>query len=115
MNENMIYILIIFIAYFAYKKYMQYKVLKLVPELLKKGGLIIDVRTEDEFNLAHKDGSINIPLNKLNSSTDKLDKTKPIIVCCASGSRSGIAKHTLKAQGFKDVHNAGTWKALRKF
>ena len=115
MNENMVYILIIFVVYFAYKKYMQYKVLKQVPSLLKSGGLIVDVRTVDEFDLAHKEGSINIPLNKLSSNTDKLDKTKPIIVCCASGSRSAIAKHTLKSQGFQNVHNAGTWRALRKF
>lgn len=114
MNENMIYILILFIAYFAYKKYMQYKVLKLVPTLLKEGGVIIDVRTEDEFNLAHKDESINIPINKLESKVKEFDKSKPIILCCASGSRSALAKVSLKAKGFNNVHNAGTWKALRK-
>ena len=113
MNENIIYAFIGLTAYIAYKKYTQYQVLKLVPNLLKQGGQIIDVRTVEEFNSAHKDGSINIPLNVLNNRMKELDKTKPIIVCCASGSRSAMAKRTLMAKGFKNVHNAGTWKSLK--
>jgi rhodanese-related sulfurtransferase len=115
MNENIIYALIGFVAFIAYKKYAQYKVLKLVPSLLEQGGQIVDVRTVEEFSSAHKDGSINIPLDSLKNKMDKLDKNKPIILCCASGSRSRMAKRTLMANGFLDVHNAGTWNSLRKF
>lgn len=114
MNENIIYALIGFAAFIAYKKYAQYKVLKLVPSLLEKGGQIVDVRTAEEFASANKDGSINIPLDSLKDKMNKLDKNKPIILCCASGSRSGLAKRTLKAHGFLEVHNAGTWSALKK-
>ena len=74
MNENVIYAFIGLTAYIAYKKYTQYQVLKLVPNLLKQGGQIIDVRTVEEFNSAHKDGSINIPLNVLNNRMKELDK-----------------------------------------
>jgi len=115
MNENMIYIFIAVIVYFAYKKYTQYQVLKLVPSLLEQGGQIIDVRTEEEFASSSKDGSINIPLGNLSDRIKELDSTKPIILCCASGSRSGLAKRTLISKGFENVHNAGTWRALRKF
>lgn len=115
MNDNIIYVLIAVVAFIAYKKYNTYQVLKLVPGLLKEGGKIVDVRSVEEFNSAHKDGSINIPLNLLEKRIKELDKRKPIILCCASGSRSGLAKRTLKAQGFENVHNAGTWKSLRKF
>ena len=45
----------------------------------------------------------------------ELDKTKPIIVCCASGSRSAMAKRTFLSNGFENVHNAGTWRSLKKF
>ncbi len=65
MNDNMIYILIALAIFIAYRKYTQYKVLKLVPSLLKEGGKIVDVRSTDEFAIAHKDGSINIPLDSL--------------------------------------------------
>ena len=115
MNDNKIYAFIGLTAYIAYKKYTQYQVLKLVPNLLKQGGQIIDVRTVEEFNSAHKDGSINIPLNVLNNRMKELDKTKPIIVCCASGSRSAMAKRTFLSNGFENVHNAGTWRSLKKF
>ncbi len=115
MNENIIYAFIALAVFIAYKKYTQYKVLKLVPILLLEGGQIVDVRSVDEFVVAHKYGSINIPLELLNNRIKELNKTKPIILCCASGSRSGAAKRTLLAKGFNNVHNAGTWKSLIKF
>ena len=114
MNENLIYLFIALAIFIAFKKYTQHKVLKLVPNLLKQGGQIVDVRSEEEFVYGHKDGSINIPLDLLKSRMNELDNTKPIILCCASGSRSAIAKSTLMANGFKNVHNAGNWSSLIK-
>lgn len=114
MNETIIYPIIAIIAFIAYKKYKQHKVLKLVPSLLEQGAQIVDVRTKDEFALANKDGSINIPLEALKSKMNELDNSKPIIVCCASGSRSGLARRLLIAKGFDDVYNAGTWNSLLK-
>ena len=115
MNENIIYAFLAFAAVIAYKKFTTYQVLKLVPSLLEEGGQIVDVRSVDEFRVSHKDGSINIPLISLKNRTSELDNTKPIILCCASGSRSGLARRILKAKGFENVHNAGTWRSLTKF
>lgn len=114
MNDNLIYLFIALAIFIAFKKYTQHKVLKLVPNLLKQGGQIVDVRSEEEFVYGHKDGSINIPLDLLKSRMNELDNTKPIILCCASGSRSAIAKSTLMANGFNNVHNAGNWSSLIK-
>ena len=114
MNDNAIYVFIFLVIYIAYKKYTQRKVLKIVPTLMNQGGQIVDVRSEVEFAYGHKDGSINIPLGVLKNRMKELDNTKPIILCCASGSRSAIAKSTLMANGFKNVHNAGTWNSLTK-
>lgn len=114
MNDNIIYAFIALAIFIAYKKYTQYKVLKLLPTLLAQGGQIVDVRSEEEFAYEHKDGSINIPLDLLKNRMKELDNTKPVILCCASGSRSAIAKNTLMANGFKNVHNAGTWNSLIK-
>lgn len=108
MNENIIYVFIALAVFIAYKKYSQYKVLKLVPSLLLEGGQIVDVRSVEEFVPAHKDGSINIPLESLKNKMKELDNTKPIILCCASGSRSVLAKRILLANGFENVHDAGT-------
>ena len=114
MNDTIIYVLIALVAYIAYKKYAQRKVLKIVPTLLSQGAQIVDVRSEAEFAFGHKDGSINIPINLLKDRMNELDKSKPIILCCASGSRSAIAKYTLTSNGFKNVHNAGSWHSLPK-
>lgn len=114
MNDNIIYLFIVLVAYIAYKKYTQHKVLKIVPTLMNQGAQIVDVRSEAEFAYGHKDGSINIPLGSLKNRMKELDNTKPIILCCASGSRSGLAKRTLMANGFQNVHNAGTWRSLAK-
>lgn len=114
MNENIIYVFIAVAIFIGYKKYTQHKVLKLVPSLLKQGGQIVDVRSINEFTIAHKDGSINIPLDSLKNRTNELDNSKPIILCCASGSRSGLARRILIAKGFENVYNAGTWRSLTK-
>ena len=115
MNDNIIYAFIALAIFIAYKKYTQSKVLKIVPTLLSQGGQIVDVRSMEEFVYAHKNGSINIPLDSLNNRMNELDNTKPIIVCCASGGRSAAAKRAFIAKGFKNVHNAGTWRSLEKF
>ena len=112
MNDNLIYFIIAFAAFIAYKKYTQYKVLKLVPELLSQGAQIIDVRSVEEFTSAHKVGTINIPLDSINTRISEFDKTKPIILCCASGGRSAFAKRTFISNGFTSVHNVGTWRSL---
>jgi rhodanese-related sulfurtransferase len=42
----------------------------------------------------------------------ELPKDRDVVVFCASGSRSGMAKMMLKTKGYKKVHNAGTWSNL---
>ncbi|MEY3422923.1 MAG: hypothetical protein RIR48_3252, partial [Bacteroidota bacterium] len=44
----------------------------------------------------------------------QLDKSKPIITCCASGMRSGSAKSLLIANGFTEVYNGGGWTGLKQ-
>lgn len=80
--------------------------------LLNQGAVILDVRTPQEFAQGHVPKSRNIPLDTLSSQFSKLDRTKPILVCCASGARSGMAKSMLEKAGFTQVENAGPWQCL---
>ena len=83
-------------------------------ELVKKGAIILDVRSKGEFNGGHIKGAINIPVDSLGSNLGKLkDKKKPIITCCASGMRSASAKGILKSNGYEEVHNGGGWMSLQ--
>ncbi|MDI9339629.1 MAG: rhodanese-like domain-containing protein [Sediminibacterium sp.] len=85
-------------------------------ELIKEGAVIMDVRSREEYASGHVKGSINVPLNQLSSGLKKLkNKDVVIITCCASGMRSASAKGLLKSEGFKNVHNGGSWLSLRKY
>ncbi len=82
-------------------------------QLMKDGAVIIDVRTKEEFRNGHIGGSINIPLQSLESNLSKIKKDKPVITCCASGMRSASAKSILKSEGFPEVYNGGGWNSLQ--
>ena len=83
-------------------------------QLLKEGGIIVDVRSKAEFAGGHIKGSKNIPLQTLGSNLNLLkNKNKPVITCCASGMRSASAKNLLKSKGFTEVYNGGGWNSLK--
>ena len=80
--------------------------------LRDRGAQVVDVRTPAEFRGGHVQGSKNIPLDQIQVRSKELDPSKPVLLCCASGSRSAMAIALLKQRGFTDVHNAGPWTAL---
>ncbi len=63
------------------------------------------MRTEDEYNAAHIEGAILIPLSELCNRTEELNKSKKIVVYCRSGHRSATASGILVEHGFKRVYN----------
>lgn len=71
----------------------------------------VDVRTPSEFASGHAPGSINIPLDQLTARLAELDPGRPVLLGCASGSRSAMATSLLKGKGFEAV-NAGRWSRL---
>lgn len=83
-------------------------------DLLKQDAQIVDVRSRAEFSGGHIKGSINIPLQELESHLKKLKKDKPVITCCVSGMRSASAKNILLQNGFREVHNGGGWSSLER-
>ena len=83
-----------------------------IKEALEDGAVIVDVRTPQEFKSGHIKGSINIPLQQLNSKVDFLKKKeKTIITCCLSGGRSASAKSILTKHGIPCI-NGGGWGSL---
>lgn len=92
-------------------KVVRAKVVKAkIPALLKQGAVVVDVRTPREYAAGARSDSLNIPLDTLESNISKLDRNKPVIVCCASGVRSSSAANILKKNGFQQVMNAGPWQ-----
>lgn len=75
-----------------------------------QSGLILDVRSPEEYAEGHIPGAVNIPHDQLGSRLAEIavHKNKDIVLYCRSGKRAGIAANTLQAAGFsKLLHLAG--------
>lgn len=111
MSDKLLYIVItIGLIYFLYNSYSKSKK---ANNMLKNGAQVIDVRTTQEFNTGHFEGSVNIPLNTIENNIDKIKSfNKDIIVVCASGMRSAKANEILNSKGITSV-NGGSWSNLK--
>lgn len=83
-----------------------------VRALLERGAQILDVRTQAEFKTNAHPRALNIPLDQLQARMGELDRSKPLLVCCESGARSGSAVALLKSAGFAEVANLGSWRRI---
>ena len=77
--------------------------------------VLLDVRTQEEFDAGHIAGAILLPYDEINlkAATVLPDKEKEIVLYCRSGRRSAIAKKALVELGYKDVEDFGginRWK-----
>ena len=80
---------------------------------IRKGGLIVDVRTPQEYDGGKIPGSINIPAAQIAVNAQRLkDAGLPLIIVCSDSTRLNEAIRTLSAKGVKQVHNGGNWKKL---
>ncbi len=70
---------------------------------------LLDVRTVKEYEEKHLKNAINIPVQELDSTLNRLEKmkSKPIIVYCRSGSRSIKASRILEKNGFTPLNVEG--------
>jgi rhodanese-related sulfurtransferase len=100
------------IAWFGYKWWNSRRVVRMLPELKAQGAVMIDVRSAQEFASGQAPGTINIPLPELGSRLQEIPRNSPVVLCCASGTRSGMAKLMLRKNGFSNVYNVGAWTKL---
>ncbi len=72
-------------------------------------GTIVDVRTTTEFMGGHVAGAINIPLQEIEQRLSEIKSLKqPLVLCCASGGRSGQATYYLSEHDV-ECYNGGSW------
>jgi molybdopterin/thiamine biosynthesis adenylyltransferase/rhodanese-related sulfurtransferase len=67
--------------------------------------VLVDVRERNEWNQGHVPGAVLIPLGELESKIGEAapDRSRPVILYCASGNRSAFAAKTLEELGYEDV------------
>lgn len=80
-----------------------------IESLIANGATIVDVRTPGEYQMGNVPGSKNIPLNEIPNRIDEIKALAgPLVLCCASGGRSGQATGYLSQLGI-ECYNAGSW------
>ena len=88
---------------------------KNIREYLDKDAVILDVRTESEYNKGHVENSLHIVLDELEYEIDQLKSLqKSIITCCRSGARSERAKDLLEENDI-DAINGGPWENVESY
>jgi phage shock protein E len=85
-------------------------------EHLKKGALLVDVRTVEEFSAKHLTNAVNIPLDQIKEALPRRvpDKSQFLLLHCRSGRRSGIAEQELRALGYTNAFNIGAYEQAAK-
>ncbi|MDO9494692.1 MAG: rhodanese-like domain-containing protein [Nocardioides sp.] len=78
-----------------------------IASALQDDACVVDVREIGEYVAGHVPGAVNIPMGRLMSRLDELDRGAPVYLICASGNRSGAMADVLVAQGFDAVNVVG--------
>lgn len=78
----------------------------------KKDSIILDVRSDMEYNNGHIEGSINISVDDLRKRLNELDKSREIIAYCQVGLRGYIASRILSQHGYKVKNITGGYKSI---
>jgi len=86
-------------------KELNYKAVKKI--LKQENGVLIDVRSNQEYEEWHLPGAICISLYDITTVIQQIipDKKAAIIVYCSSGIRSKQAQEKLEQLGYKNVYN----------
>lgn len=78
--------------------------------LAERGAVLVDVRTPGEFSAGHLPDALNLPVDRVVDAANqaKLAKETPLVLYCASGTRSALAARKLRAAGYREVVDIGT-------
>ncbi len=82
-------------------------------ELLGDGAQLIDVREPAEWKSGHAPQARHIPMGRLSNEARRLKKDAPVVVMCASGSRSRSAAAQLRSMGYQATSLSGGLAAWR--
>ncbi len=84
----------------------------------KKGVVLLDVRTDREYEQGHIAGAVHVPLTDIGDRVKKLKKDKELVVYCQNGNRSIWAIKRLMGMGYKNLYNLrggyNAWKRLHR-
>ncbi len=81
-----------------------------IQSALDAGAVLLDVRSESEFQGGHLPGARNVPVARIAGAAAELKASGHVVVVyCASGTRAGMATRVLRSAGVASVLNLGTF------
>jgi rhodanese-related sulfurtransferase len=117
-------ILIVILALYLIFKFFSYLsrlgIKQISPKELdqKKGIVLLDVRTDKEYEQGHVPGAVHIPYSEIGERIKKLKKDKELVVFCQNGSKSIWAIKRLMGMGYKNLSNLkggyNAWKRIHR-
>ena len=84
--------------------------------LNRENAVVIDIRAKADYKKGHIRGSVNIPTNQVEEGAKGLpkDKSKPVILVCASGVTTSAVAQKMHKLGFENLYRLQggitTWK-----
>lgn len=90
----------------VYKQVQYYE----IDDIIKNGGVLVDVRDEMERDMGYIEGSINIPLSEIRDRLNELDQNKKVYVTCQVGLRGYLAARILSENGFEAINLDGGYR-----
>lgn len=85
----------------------------ILSEALNDGGIIVDVRSTEDFANSHIPMAINLPLSEIQMGNISLPKNKIILVYCENGGGSTLAAKLLSEKGYRVKNAVGGLKDYR--
>ena len=105
-------LIIISIVISIYRSFKNLNKTNNIKKFIDNDAVIIDVRSESEFNSGNIEDSINVPLKDLMYRVNEFEKDKKYITVCTVGMRAESAKKFFKKRGYQVV-NGGRWSNLK--
>lgn len=85
-------------------------------EHVKRGALVVDVRTVSEFKAKSLPGVTNVPLADVGRKISSLvtNESQVVLLHCRTGRRSGIAERELRDLGYTNTFNIGSFEKAER-
>lgn len=82
--------------------------------LIEEGALVIDVRSEEEYQAGHLPGAVNVPYEETEALIELIgpDQDRNVVLYCGSGRRAEAAQQSLEEASYTGVYNASGLDAL---
>ena len=86
--------------------------LKLAEYLADPDTLVLDVRTQAEWDMGHVEGAVLLPMDELRDRYAELDRSKTIVVYCGIGYRAYNVCRFLMSKGYRVKNLGGGWRLI---